>query len=93
MLTSYSGRLAELSLKGDDKLLEEGHKAISVGRRTVFELLFLEGLFASMSNMEGAITLLNTHIADMDARKVTQDEIEPSLWQFVSRVLRGERLM
>ena len=93
MLGKYNGRLAEFSVKGDEELAGQASQVIKLGRRTIFELMFLEGCFVSLSNKDGAVVLLNTHISSMDTQKVSQEDIEANLWQYVSRVLKGDTLM
>ena len=90
-LAKYKGRLTEFEIKGDEDLIPKAERVIKLANRTIFEVLFLEGLFLSLSDLDNAVTLLNTHITGMSG-KVSQDDIEHNLWQYVSKVLRGERL-
>ena len=88
----YVGRTKELDRVPDGKLVSDAKDTIHIGRRTVLEIMFFEGLFASMRDHDAAVCLLNSHIGQMEKCSIVQDEIEPSVWNFVSQVLRGKKL-
>ena len=82
----------ELDVQVDTEFIKEAEDVIKIGQRTATELMFLEGLIQSFKNPSDAINTLNSHITQMSQADLTQDDIEPNVWKFVSKVLGGEKL-
>ena len=88
----YSNRITEVDGTEDAELVAAADKAVPLGRKTVIEYNFLEGLIKSLTNAAEARPMLNQTISSMDAASLLQTDIEPSIWGFVGQVLRGESL-
>ena len=89
---TYETRAGEVEVETDSDLIKEAEEKIKLGRRTVCEVMLLEGLFQSLREPERAVTTLNSCIAQMAVCDLEQEHIEPNVWDFVSKVLAGEKL-
>ncbi len=90
--TKYTKRIKEVSGTEDAELMSSVDTAVPRGRQTIVEFNFMEGLVQSMTNPAAARPLLNQTISSMDSAKLLQSDIEPTIWGFVGRVLRGDPL-